>query len=82
LTLRATYGRAGSRSYAGARAHLRYAAASGRTGPRLAAARLFAGRGVQRAWWGRLTDDRELVGAKLLVLAALQALTALLERVV
>jgi hypothetical protein len=37
---------------------------------------------VERGWWHRLIDDRDLLGAKLLVLAALLGLTALLERVV
>lgn len=41
--------------------------------------RAAATRPVPRTWWRRLTDDREFVGAKVLVLAALLALTAVLE---
>jgi hypothetical protein len=72
---------AGIRTFAGARGRPRYAAASRRAGGRLGTVRLSAAR-VERTWWHRLMDDRDLIGAKLLVLAALLAVTALLERVV
>lgn len=80
--LRTSYRRAGSLASAGARGYLRYAAAYRHAGSRVRTSRLLAACGVRRAWWHRLTDDRELVGAKLLLLAALLALTAALERVV
>ncbi|MHB8730274.1 MAG: hypothetical protein ACYDAB_00580 [bacterium] len=73
--------RSGIRASAGAREHLRYAAVYHHTGPRLGRSRRSAA-WVERTWWHRLVDDHELIGAKLLLLAALLALTALLERVV
>lgn len=79
---RATRIRSGGRAYAGARGHLRYAAAYRLAGPRLGMSRVLAGGGARREWWRRVTDDHEMVGAKLLLLATLLALTALLERVV
>ena len=89
MMLRATDRRAGSGASAGARGHLRYAAVYRRSGPRLATPRSFLPRQtglsaawVERTWWSRLTDDGDLISAKLLMLAALLALTALLERVV
>ncbi len=66
---------------AGARGHLRYAAVYHRGGSPLRRSRP-SGAWVRVPWWRRVTDDQELVGAKLLVLAALLALTAVLERVV
>ena len=72
---------AGVRTSAGARGRLRYAAVHREAGTRLGAARLSAGR-AERTWWHRVMDDRDLIGAKLLLLTALLALTALLERVV
>jgi hypothetical protein len=95
--LRAADRRIGSGASAGARGHLRYAAVYRRPGPRRGTARPFVPAAwantpprqtglstawVQRTWWSRLADDCDLIGAKLLVLAALLALTALLERVV
>lgn len=65
----------------GARGHLRYAAVYHRGGSSLHRARP-SGAWARGSWWHRVTDDQELVGAKLLVLAALLALTALVERVV
>jgi hypothetical protein len=82
MMLRATRPRASRRAYAGARGHLKYATAYGHAGARLGTSRPSATHRVQPAWWRRLTDDRKFVGAKLLVLAALLVLTALLERVV
>jgi hypothetical protein len=43
------------------------------------ATRLTAMGRTPRAWWQRVADDREFVGAKLLLLAALIVLTAVLE---
>jgi hypothetical protein len=77
-----THRRALNRPAAGARGYLRSAAAYRRAGVRTGTSRLLAACGVRRVWWHRLADDRELVGAKLLLLAALLALTAALERVV
>jgi hypothetical protein len=74
--------RAWNRTYGGGRGYLRYAAAYRGTGVRLRTGRRFAGRAAQRGWWHRMMDDRDLVGAKLLLLAALLGLTALLERAV
>ena len=82
MMLRTTHPRAGVRASAGARGYLRYAAAYRRARPRAGTSRLLAACGVRRAWWHRFTDDREFVGAKLLLLAVLLALTAVLERVV
>jgi hypothetical protein len=76
-----THRRPGNRRSAGARGHLRYAAAYHRADRRLGTLRLSAARN-QGDWWRRLADDREFVGAKLLVLAALLVITALLERVI
>lgn len=36
-------------------------------------------RSMPGPWWRRLTDDQDFIGAKLLVLAALLVLTAVLE---
>lgn len=82
MMLRATHGRAGVQTSAGARGYFRYAAVYRRAGPRTGTSRLLAACGVRHAWWHRVTDDREFVGAKLLLLAALLVLTAVLERVV
>ncbi len=71
---------AGGRT-AGARGHLRYAAGYHRGASPLRAVRS-SGTTAGAAWWHRVMDDRELVGVKLLALAALLALTAALERVV
>jgi len=79
---RPAHRRAGVRASAGARGYLRYAAVHRRAGPRAGTSRLLAACGARQAWWQRFTDDRELVGAKLLLLAALLVLTAMLERVV
>lgn len=68
------------RSSARAHGRIRYVSAtrqSLRSGIRRVAAA-----GVREPWWHRLVDDREFVGSKLLVLAALLALTAFLEWVV
>jgi hypothetical protein len=81
MTLQGARRRAWRRAYAGGRAYLRYAAAY-RTGSHLRAGRLLAGRLQRRGWWERLMDDRDLLSAKLLLLAALLGLTALLERLV
>ena len=66
---------------AGARGHLRYAAVYHRGGAPVHRARP-SGAWARVPWWYRVMDDQELVGTKLVVLAALLALTALLERVV
>jgi hypothetical protein len=65
----------------GIRASVRPPAVYHHAGVRLGHSRLSAAR-VDRTWWHRLMDDRDLLGAKLLLLAALLVLTALLERVV
>jgi len=78
--LQITSRRAGNRTSAGARGRLRYAAVY-HTGPQFGRSRRSAA-WVERTWWHRLTDDHDLIGAKLLLLAALLVLTALLERVV
>jgi hypothetical protein len=64
----------------GARGQLRYAAIYHRPGarPRTSSGSVWA----PRTWWRRVADDQDFVGAKLVVLAALLVLTALLERVV
>jgi|GEM_PF-3595525 len=82
MMLHATHRRTAGRTYAGARGHLRYATAYRRAGSLLGTARPSAMCEDRPVWWQRLADDRELVGAKLLALAALLVLTALLERVV
>ncbi|HEV2439454.1 MAG TPA: hypothetical protein VGX97_05280 [bacterium] len=82
MMLRTTHRRTAGRAYAGARGHLRYATAYRRAGSLLGTARPSATCKGWAVWWQRLADDRELVGAKLLMLAALLVLTALLERVV
>jgi hypothetical protein len=74
--------RAWNRAYAGGRGYLRYAAAYRGTGRRRRTAQPLTRRGVERRWWHRVMDDRDLLGTKLLLLAALLGLTALLERVV
>ena len=66
---------------AGVRGHLRYAAVYHRGSSPLHRTRP-SGAWAQVPWWRRVMDDQDLVGAKLLVLAALLALAALLERVV
>lgn len=78
---RAAHRRSGVRVTAGTRGHLRYAAVYHRAGLRAGTPRAPAA-WVRHTWWRRLMDDRDLIGAKLLGLAALLALTALLERVV
>lgn len=80
MIVRATHRRAGGPASAGVRGQLRYAAIYHRPGTRLGTSPCSAW--AARAWWRRVTDDQEFVGAKLLVLAALLVLTALLERVV
>jgi hypothetical protein len=64
-----------------ARGSLRYAVVYRHAGTRLGRSRLSVAR-VEGPWWHRFMDDRDLLGAKLLLLAALLVLTALLERVV
>lgn len=66
---------------AGPRGHLRYAAVYHRGASQLPRVQP-SGAWAQVPWWRRVMDDQELVGVKLLVLAALVALTAVLERVV
>lgn len=66
---------------AGARGHLQYAAVYHRGGTSLHRERS-SGAWAKVPWWHHVMDDQELVGAKILVLAALLALTAVLERVV
>lgn len=80
MTLRVTGGRPGIRPSAGARGRVSYGSAT-RRGLRSGTLR-FSAAGVHPSRWHRLADDRDFVGSKLLVLAALLALTALLERVV
>jgi hypothetical protein len=65
----------------GIRASVRHPAVYHHAGVRLGHSRPSAA-WVERTWWHRLMDDRDLVGAKVLLLAALLVLTALLERVV
>ena len=74
--------RAWNRTYAGRRRYLRYAAAYPGTRSGLRPSRLVAARAVEGTWWHRLMDDRDLTGAKLLLLAAVLGVTALLERIV
>ncbi|HKX17376.1 MAG TPA: hypothetical protein VJT33_05135 [bacterium] len=64
-----------------ARSHLRYAVVYHRGVSPLHRARP-SGAWARVPWWHRMIDDQDLVGAKLLALAALLALTALVERVV
>jgi hypothetical protein len=65
----------------GIRASVRHSAVYHQAGARLGHSRQSAA-WAERTWWHRLMDDRDLVGAKVLLLAALLVLTALLERVV
>lgn len=74
--------RAWNRMYAGRRGYLQYAAAYPGSRSRLRPSRLAAARTAEGRWWHRLMDDRDLLGAKLLLLAAVLGLTALLERIV
>lgn len=80
-TRRRTGWPAAGRRKTGARGSLRHAATYHRGAPPLRAVRS-SGTMAGAAWWHRAMDDQELVGAKLLTLAALLALTAVLERVV
>ena len=74
--------RSWNRAYAGGRGYLRYATAYRRTGTRLRGAGTLAARSANRGWWRRMIDDQDLLGVKLLLLATLLGLTALLERAV
>ena len=73
----------GRRTWSSGAAHgrVRYVSAARQGGLRSGIRRVSAA-GVRQSWWERLVDDREFVGSKLLVLAALLAFTALLEWVV
>jgi hypothetical protein len=81
MTLQGARRRAWRHAYGGSRGYLRYAAAYHGTGLRLRSARPLV-HAADRGWWHRVMDDRDLLGVKLLVLAVILGLTALLERVV
>jgi hypothetical protein len=71
-----------NRRHAGRGGYLRYTTAYPGTRARLRPSRLAATRAADGTWWRRLMDDRDLTGAKLLLLAAVLGVTALLERIV
>lgn len=80
MMLRTIQSRAAGRVHTGVPGRPRYAVA--RRGGRLRpvhSVRLTIMGGAPRAWWRCLADDREFVGAKLLLLAALIALSAVLQ---
>lgn len=70
------------RAHAGGSGHLRYAAAYAGTRARLRTSPTFGAPAEELNWRRRIMDDRDLLGLKLLLLAALLGLTALLERTV
>jgi len=74
--------RAWNRLYAGRRGYLQYAAAYPGTRSRLGPSGPAAARSVEGRWWHRLIDDRDLIGVKLLLLAAVVGVTVLLEQTV
>jgi hypothetical protein len=74
--------RSWNRAYTGGRGHFRYAAAYHGVRRRSRASRLSSTHTTELRWWHRMMDDRDMLAVKLLLLAALLGLTALLERVV
>ncbi|HLW48124.1 MAG TPA: hypothetical protein VKW09_10210 [bacterium] len=73
--------RAWNRAYIGGRGRLRSAAAYRGLRSPFQPSRPPAHAAAERTWWDRMLDDRDLLGVKLLLLAAILGLTALLERI-
>jgi hypothetical protein len=74
--------RSGQRAYGGGRGQLRYAVAFRGTEVGYPSVRALNARHAEREWWRRVMDDRDLLGVKLLLLAVVLGLTAVLERLV
>jgi hypothetical protein len=74
--------RSAQRAYGGGRGQLRYAVAYRRKEAGYPSLRALNARNAERGWWRRVMDDRDLLGVKLLLLAAVLGLTAVLERLV
>jgi hypothetical protein len=74
--------RSGQRAYGGGRGELRYTVAYRGTEVGCSSVRTLNARRAEREWWRRVMDDRDLLGVKLLLLAAVLGLTAVLERLV